>query len=210
MNIDKKKFFENFIDIKNIANINILKCYKVLFSKKGIKGNIGSYVIILFIMFHFIFTLLLYNKNLNIIKNIIKDIIFGITNWKLVKDNEMKKSKIKIGKEKKMKEEKISKKDKLVNPIKRGKAKDKKIVINNYSKFVSNNKYVDKNKSVIPNSKNELSKKESIIQKTREIMAFNDEEMNQLSYDLALKYDNRTCCEYYNSLIKTKHNLIFS
>ena len=41
-------------------------------------------------------------------------------------------------------------------------------------------------------------------------MAYNDEEMNQLSYNLALTYDNRTYCEYYSSLIKTKHNLIFS
>ena len=41
-------------------------------------------------------------------------------------------------------------------------------------------------------------------------MAYNDEEMNQLSYNLALTYDNRTYCEYYSSLIKTKHNLVFS
>ena len=51
---------------------------------------------------------------------------------------------------------------------------------------------------------------QSIIQKTLQIMAYNDEELNQLSYNLALKNDNRTYCEYYNSLIKTKHNLIFS
>ena len=37
MKIDKDKIFKNFIDIKNVANINILKCYKTLFSKKGIK-----------------------------------------------------------------------------------------------------------------------------------------------------------------------------
>ena len=40
-------------------------------------------------------------------------------------------------------------------------------------------------------------------------MAYNDQELNQLSYKLALKYDTRTYCEYYLSLIKTKHNLIF-
>ena len=34
MHIDKAKLYKNFIDIKNIANINILVCYKVLFSKK--------------------------------------------------------------------------------------------------------------------------------------------------------------------------------
>ena len=41
-------------------------------------------------------------------------------------------------------------------------------------------------------------------------MTYNNQELNQLSYKLALKYDGRTFCEYYISLIKIKHNLIFS
>ena len=63
MNIDKEKLFKNFINIKNIANINILKCYKILFCKDGIKGNIGFLAILLIIILHFIFILLFYNKN---------------------------------------------------------------------------------------------------------------------------------------------------
>ena len=35
-----------------------------------------------------------------------------------------------------------------------------------------------------------------------------DEEINELSYDLAIQYDKRTFCQYYISLLKTKHNLI--
>ena len=85
------------MNIKNIANINILKCYKTLFCKNGIKGNIGFFIIIPIIILHFIFILILYNKNLNIIKNIIKNIIFGITNWKLIQEgNRNKKDKMKI------------------------------------------------------------------------------------------------------------------
>ena len=34
MKINKSELFKNFIDIKNIANINILVCYKKLFCKK--------------------------------------------------------------------------------------------------------------------------------------------------------------------------------
>ena len=41
-------------------------------------------------------------------------------------------------------------------------------------------------------------------------MKFNDEEKNNLEYNLALKYDKRTYFEYYLSLIKTKHLFIFS
>ena len=79
MNINKDKLFGNFINIKNIANINILKCYNTLFSKNGIKRNIGSLIIFPIIISHFICILLFYTKNLNIIHDKIKDIIFGIT-----------------------------------------------------------------------------------------------------------------------------------
>ena len=41
-------------------------------------------------------------------------------------------------------------------------------------------------------------------------MEYNDEEMNGLSYNMALKNDKRSFCMYYISLLKTKHILIFS
>ena len=46
------------------------------------------------------------------------------------------------------------------------------------------------------------------IEKCKKIMAFNYYEMNDFSFKLALKYDHRTFCEYYLSLLKTKHILI--
>ena len=39
--IDKKKLFENFIDVNNIINIGIIKCYKILFNKECIINNIA-------------------------------------------------------------------------------------------------------------------------------------------------------------------------
>ena len=44
-NILKKK-----IDIKNALNLKVMKCYKNSFSIKGLKGNIGSYIILSFIL----------------------------------------------------------------------------------------------------------------------------------------------------------------
>ena len=38
----------------------------------------------------------------------------------------------------------------------------------------------------------------------------NDYEMNNLSYIDALKYDKRTCCDYYGSLIKNKQIFVFT
>ena len=83
--------------------------------------------------------------------------------------------------------------------------------MNSYINTFNSNNFEVMNKSISFNSKNDFPQiKESIILKAKKIMAYNDEELNQLSYKLALKYDKRTYCEYYVSLIKTKHNLIFS
>ena len=38
----------------------------------------------------------------------------------------------------------------------------------------------------------------------------NDYELNNLSYEDALKYDKRTCCDYYCSLIKNKQIILFT
>ena len=46
MKIDKSKIYKNFIDIKNLANINLLVCYNRLFSKKGILNNYGCFSLI--------------------------------------------------------------------------------------------------------------------------------------------------------------------
>ena len=41
-------------------------------------------------------------------------------------------------------------------------------------------------------------------------MEYNNDELNELEYDLALQYDKRTYCIYYISLLRTKHDLIFA
>ena len=51
---------------------------------------------------------------------------------------------------------------------------------------------------------------QTIIKKSKEIMEYNDREKNDLTYDLALKYDKRTYCQYYFSLLRTKHIFFFS
>ena len=57
---------------------------------------------------------------------------------------------------------------------------------------------------------NSIKYKNKTLKKTKEIMAYNDEELNNLKYELALKYDHRTYCEYYISLLRTKHILLFT
>ena len=80
MKIDKNKLLDNFKNIKNIANLNLLKCVKVLFSKKGISKNIGFYIFISFLIFHTIALFIFYKKDLNLLLNKINQIIFAINN----------------------------------------------------------------------------------------------------------------------------------
>ena len=48
------------------------------------------------------------------------------------------------------------------------------------------------------------------IDKFSNLMKYSDDEMNELPYNLAIKYDKKKYCQYYISLLKTKHILIFS
>ena len=41
-------------------------------------------------------------------------------------------------------------------------------------------------------------------------MEYNDEEINDFSYDLALENDKRSYCQFYISLIKTKYEFVYT
>ena len=73
------------------------------------------------------------------------------------------------------------------------------------SKKKKKEKFHAKNKNI-----NKPKSKEKIIKKAKKIMSFNDEELNNLSYKSARKFDKRNYCEYCLSLLKTKHVIIFS
>ena len=117
----------------------------------------------------------------------------------------------------------MNKKDKKNNKIKSIKLdsneKDKNdIIINKDSKryFFSNKKH-NKNNSIIneENVNNDFkinlskNKKENIKIKNKNELN-NDLELNSLNYVEALKLDKRKYCEYYLSLLRTKHILIFT
>jgi len=90
MNINITKIYQQFKDIKNIINLNILKCYKKLFFLEGIKNNICFFLIFPFIIFHIIVIIIFYcNQEKKLYKKI-KDIKFAIKNWHLVKKEEKK------------------------------------------------------------------------------------------------------------------------
>ena len=52
--------------------------------------------------------------------------------------------------------------------------------------------------------------KQNQIRNLKKIMNYNNDEKNELSYELDLIYDKRNYCQYYCSLLRLKHGLIFS
>ena len=94
MKINTTKIYTNIIDVKNITNLNVLKCYKVLFSKKGIIINIPFFSIIPIIIFHLVVFIIFYTKQKKKIDILINYISLGIKNWHLLKNKENKINKI--------------------------------------------------------------------------------------------------------------------
>ena len=222
--IDKSKLLNNFIDIKNIANIKFLLCYKVLFTKKGIINNYGSYSIIFIIIIHFIIIIIFYSKKLlNEINGRIKEISFGVKYIKLHKEQILEnKRKIKKRKRKNKKikntiKEKINyKKVKTINnilqinfDINSNENSKEPLSFQKFKKFPKNKSNIRYNKNI--NETENINKKaQEILNKVKKIMYYNDEELNNLPYNSALKIDKRNYCKYYLSLLKTKHPIFFT
>ena len=246
MVIDKEKLYKNFIDVKNIANINLMICYKQLFTKTGIAYNIGCFIIIPMILFHLFTIFFFYIKDINGILKIIKNIVLYIKHPKLFKkekaqkvqdtnnldvndngniyinnessnalNNDKNEAAIKFGSKKSRYRRRN--KNKKNPPKKRNKEiiNEQNLNINNNAISININK--SKNKVILKSSnrkkgeKNKLRKKrKKVVRKIKNTMEFIDDEINNLPYELAIKYDKRTYLNYYCSLLKTKHIFIFS
>ena len=84
------------------------------------------------------------------------------------------------------------------------------LIKNKNDKDLSDNNCSQNSAKTNMNKSNILLDNKEDLEKTRKIMSYNDEELNNLEYELALKLDTRSYCLYYISLLKTKHNLIFT
>ena len=64
--IDKDKLLNNFVNFESISNINIVKCFKDVISKNGLKTNIGSYIILFILSLFISLCILFYSKEYKI------------------------------------------------------------------------------------------------------------------------------------------------
>ena len=201
-----------------------MKCYYTLFTKDGILRNIGSYVL-LFTIFEFMISAILFYKAGY---HLLEDVITNILNEKKINNNNKKKITNKkcemetngnikeiqyIKSKTKGKEEKKEKnKFKSHYPpkkVKSGKEKRKRVLNN---KKDTNKSFNQKSLTRVElKSANRTLIIENNSKKQKETIPsynYNDFELNLFSYRKALKYDKRTFCSYYISLIKSKNILL--
>ena len=145
---------------------------------------IGFYTVAIGICFGLLSIFIFYLKDLDIVNQSINEIIFALKNSNLLKS------------------QKNPPKKKL-NILLKNSSKNKK---RNKSKINSTN-IGEQSYEITLNPK---ESREEITNKVTRIMKFNEEELNKLQYDLALKYDSRSYCQYYTSLLRINYILIFA
>ena len=257
-----------------MTNLEVIKCYYLLFKKDGIIKNIGSYILLLTI-FIFIISLLIfifkgyksliYEINIMINKNRQKSQSSKNNNYKLyqtqlackkkigrskvhskfknIKENNKSKVNItrsnnfsihsKLIKRRRNKNtnspplKNIKKKKRLLNNSQKNIYKVNKISANSINKTIQSNIKINININKLkPKSKPKSNKFNKIYFSTKEkeekkpfknninfnkkILDLYDYEKNYLTYNEALKYDNRTYFQYYLSLLRAKHILFLA
>ena len=104
----------------------------------------------------------------------------------------------------KNKDNNIKKKEKHPPPIKKVNCNKEKII----SKTQISEKNDQKNNVGLKLNKVEKKLSEKEIKKIKEILAYNDKELNDLDFKSALNYDNRNMIQIYYSFLKADHILI--
>ena len=91
IDINKDKLYESFTNIKNIANINVLKCYKLIFKLDAYKNNYANLVLLFIILLFFVCLFIFYFKGYYDLIKIINMITYFKLNPDIVKKLNMRK-----------------------------------------------------------------------------------------------------------------------
>jgi hypothetical protein len=190
---NKDDLMFNLINKKSFLNIKVMKCFKLLFTKEGFLNNFINYIIMLIISFYIVSAIYFFLKGYNKILGQMEEIIMA---KKLENDSKInsKKDRDKEFMENSTSINSSSKKSfKKFNPM-------YKLDTENKISFNINSKEILNSKMKNINDKLDLDKYKS----------YNDYELNTISFDEAFEIDKRTLFQFYCSLIKLKHILIFT
>ena len=198
MNINLTKLNEKFGNINNktvLSNLGITSC-NIFESTGNFESNTGFYLLLFIIVIFIIIFIIFCCKGYDLIKNKMDEVIEKKfkKETKNIKNNIIKENIISSKKNKRKSQNKKNHKSSSIN---------------------SNHNIINKEDVCHKNSKQITSILEVKDYKTKKIQfpkfePDTDYEFNWLSYEDALRYDKRTNCDYYCSLIRSKQLFIFT
>ena len=204
---NKNDFLKNFIDLKNIANLAILKCYNIFLDIKGLIKNYGFLIISSIVLLYFFTLFIFIFKSFANLKNIIKLLITALILSRAGKKQE--ENLIKIPTKRNKKQNKKRKKIKRDKKINHETSKSPGLIKSMSTK--NTNYFVELTLNFDNGTINNLNKK---VSKTNinftDLIKRKDFELNGLDYEEAIIIDKRSYFQYYVSLIKNNHPILFS
>ena len=235
ISFSKKEFFDSFYNTLYNSNFRVLKCLKLIFSFNGFKENYGCYTMTLlsaaFISFIIVHIIKGNSKIMHIMKSILISKGVEIKTHHNIKEDKNDKNKEKNKEENK---EKIIKRkenrrqnthrhsrkypiknlENVQAPQKRNNSKSKTMSIQRINMNIDDKIYNtkdDMNKETIAYDENKsklnIQEEKQILEKYKDLI---DVEKDKLDYEIAIIIDKRTFCQYYISLLKRGHLIIFT
>ena len=205
---------------KTTSNLWVLKCYRRIFSKEVIISNYCSIIILLIILFTIIGAIIFWLKEQKKLYNKIKVVIsFSSQKWKSNNINNSKKKKgakylnnnLNTG------NNINNKKRKYLNNLKNFKkneaSSNRDLILNNNlnNNIIRKRLVQNRARPTVFNKfkKTNNNNKTRLYGENKKLMEVTDNELNYLSYEVALVRDKRTFFQFYVSLIRTKQLLVF-
>ena len=214
--IDKNNLMKNFREVKNFANIKIIKCYKMVFEKENLINNYGFFILISILLILIICQILFFLRYYQLLIKEINAIIRAKKNLFPNETIQYKKKNIKkVNKTLKNNNSKrLNQSTNLIQNLKLNKKRRARKKVSfppkkNKTKNINNKSLTKINSSKKKTTTDEIISKKP-QNKDKKILEFNDYELNSLSYKDALKYDQRTFLNYYCSLFRKNHLIAFS
>ena len=187
--INKEQIINSKINIKRVLNLNVMKCYNLLFSKEGLITNFGNYIMLFIILLNIGSAIFLYFKGYDLLCNEINEIL-DKKNMKI-----KNKTRLEEKEKEKVKENSNSKSKVIFDKQKYNKnSYDIKLSVD-YN--ISNDCLENKEKVGIENYEDEKP------------IIYLSYELNIFPYEKAKQNDKRTYFQYYKSLILIKNIFFF-
>ena len=193
--LNNKKLLNYLKTIKRKQNLEVMRCFRLLFSKKGLIKNISNYIIFLIIILHVILGIYFYIKGFKLLCSQINELI----NLKRI-ENEYK-SKIAKNNGNRIRE----------NSYETISSKKNTSLCKNNNNYQLNLKLklsseLNNTNAILSNNKDKLNK----MIENQKTIEYEEYEINNISYQNAIENDKRNFCQIYISLLKVNHIVIFT